>query len=248
MRRLLQWALGKPVDQNSWFLIVEIFWASIFASANTFNIAYAIRLGASNVQVSLLTAIPALVAVLITLPSGRFLQSRRDQKPWVLGSLLLVRVGVLLLALIPLFSWGLIGPGVIAVLLMITWSLPGNFFNIGFIPFLTAAIPADDRAAIIAGRNAVSAAVIFVINLLFGWWLTQIIFPFSYQSMYVVGFIASVVSLYFLTKVHVQVAPPPLPLAQREKRPWKTRVQDQVAEIRRAPDLFRIIVDTFLHS
>ena len=42
------------------YLVVELFWAAIQASCVSFNAAYLIRLGGSNLQVSLLTAGAAL--------------------------------------------------------------------------------------------------------------------------------------------------------------------------------------------
>ena len=65
--------LAKVDDRNAWYLVLEIFWASILGSVATFNAAYAIRLGADNFQVSLLSSIPALVAVLVSFPAGVFL-------------------------------------------------------------------------------------------------------------------------------------------------------------------------------
>jgi hypothetical protein len=64
MHRLFRLDLAKPDDRNAWFLIIEMFWASMLASAATFNAAFALRLGATNSEVGLLTSIPALYSLI----------------------------------------------------------------------------------------------------------------------------------------------------------------------------------------
>src|SRR5512138_134841 len=88
--------LSKTDDRNAWYLVVELFWASILGSVATFNAAYAIRLGADNFQVSLLSSIPALLAVLVSYPAGQFLERRSRRMPWILGSLFAYRASFLL--------------------------------------------------------------------------------------------------------------------------------------------------------
>jgi hypothetical protein len=93
--------LNNPHDRNAWFLVLEIFWASMVVAAATFNAAFAIRLGSSNTSVGLLTSLPALLAVIISIPAGRFLKSETNSKTWLLGALGVHRVGYVLVALLP---------------------------------------------------------------------------------------------------------------------------------------------------
>jgi hypothetical protein len=91
MNRLFNLNPALPEDRNARFLIIEMFWASMLASAATFNSAFALRLGATNSEVGLLTSIPALMAVLVSIPAGRFLNNISKRKPWILGSLVFYR-------------------------------------------------------------------------------------------------------------------------------------------------------------
>ena len=63
-------------DRNAIFLVAEIFFASIMGAAGAFNAAFAVRLGASNSQIGLLSSIPALLALIVSIPAGRFLQKK----------------------------------------------------------------------------------------------------------------------------------------------------------------------------
>jgi len=47
--------LSDTDDRNAWYLVVEMFWASILSAVASFNAAFAIRLQAENHEVGLLT-------------------------------------------------------------------------------------------------------------------------------------------------------------------------------------------------
>ena len=64
------------VERNLRYLVVEIFWAAIFTGCVSFNAAYLIRLGGSNLLVSLLSSGAALVNAVAALPFAAFLERR----------------------------------------------------------------------------------------------------------------------------------------------------------------------------
>jgi hypothetical protein len=49
------------VERNLRYLVIEMFWAAIFTGCVSFNAAYMIRLGGSNLLISLLTSGAALI-------------------------------------------------------------------------------------------------------------------------------------------------------------------------------------------
>ncbi len=51
-------------------------------AASIFMPVFIVRLGGSNLEVSLLTALPALAGFLLAIPIGTFLQARRNIVPW----------------------------------------------------------------------------------------------------------------------------------------------------------------------
>jgi len=201
MHRLFRINLENPNDRNAWYLVVEIMWASILGSAATFNAAFALRLGATNAQVAMLTSIPALLAVLVSLPSGEFLRRRSNTKSWLLWSLLLYRFSFVIIAVLPWLrlSKELLGPLVISVIIGFT-SL-AHFWNIGFIPWFTELIPERNRASVFAARNIAYNATLSLFGFLFGLWLERAAFPGNYQAMYAFGFACSLMSMVYLVKI-----------------------------------------------
>jgi MFS family permease len=244
-------------DRNAWYLVLELFWASILGSIASFNAAYAIRLGAENFQVSLLSSIPALMAVLVSYPAGHFLQSRARRMPWVLGSLLIYRASFLLIAVSPWLHFLGIKPGMMAILILIVGSTPAHFFNVGWIAMLGEAIPEQRRAAVFAARNITNQVTVSVVVFLCGQWLTRVIFPINYQVLYLFGFLTSMISMVYLFKLHVpnsavpEAAKAP-PHRSRSLREVYGSVVNSVQSFRQEmaenPGFFRITRNTLLHG
>jgi len=194
-------------DRNAVFLVAEVFFASIMAGASAFNAAFAVRLGASNSQIGLLSSIPALLALIVSIPAGRFLQKKAKRKPWLLGSLTLSRVGMLMVALSPFIHMGS-AQGLLVVSILVIMSTPASFFNVGFIPMLADVIPEENRATVFATRNMIAGATASVSVFLFGQWLSRMTFPVNYQIMFAIGWATSMLSFYFLSRVQVPDSKP----------------------------------------
>ena len=81
----------RTTDHNVRMLVIEIFWAAIAIGCYSFASAYLLRLGGTNLQVSLLTSAGALVNALCSIPFALWLQRRPDRWRWTIASLWLMR-------------------------------------------------------------------------------------------------------------------------------------------------------------
>ena len=81
---------------------LEIVLSSVPGGIVAFNAAYLLRLGGSNLEVSLLRTLPALAAVFVSVPAGHFLQTRRHPHAWTMACLGLYWTGFFLMGLAPL--------------------------------------------------------------------------------------------------------------------------------------------------
>jgi MFS family permease len=240
--------LAKQDDRNAWYLVLEVFWASLLGSVAVFNAAFAIRLGADNFQVGLLSSIPALMAVLVSIPAGNFLQRRSRRAPWVFGSLLAHRAGYLLVALAPLMGFLGIEPGLLVVVILVMISAPAHFFNVGWIPLLADVVPESRRAAVFTARNIVNQATVSVMVFLFGLWLNQIVFPINYQTLYLLGFVSSMLSMYYLYKMVVPDSPAEKPATLPKIRTFREWLVVSREALTGQPAFMRITVNTLLHG
>ena len=247
MHRLLHIDLQNPTERNSWYLVLEIFWATFLGAAASFNAAFAIRLGATDTQVGLLTSLPALLAVLVLIPAGRFLNTRRNQKAWLLGSLALYRSGFLVVAIIPWLKFAGINQGALLVFWLVFLSLPVHFFNVGFIPLLSDVIPPSQRANVFTARNVIYNAALSVCVYFYGQWLNRIEFPINYQLMYVVSYFVALLSLYYLVKIHIPEKPVHIHVQERKQSLAASfwTIRKDLAEY---PDFRKIVSNTMFHS
>ena len=94
---------GKStLARNIWNLYVEIaYFGFLFGIINTFLSVYAIRLGASNTDIGLLTALPALVFMLWSIPAARGVEQAPERMKFLLATGTLHRFGILALGLMP---------------------------------------------------------------------------------------------------------------------------------------------------
>ncbi|MCX7670603.1 MAG: MFS transporter [Anaerolineae bacterium] len=234
----------NDTELNARLLEIEVFWAAFLSAAAAFNSAYALRLGATNAQIGLLSSIPALITLVITIPAGQFLNRRARRMPWVIWSLALARLGYLAVALIPFL--GLPHPGTLVVWTLIALAAPAALFGVGWNSMLADVVPEAQRARLFAVRNILLAIVVSGGTFIAGRWLNMAHPPFSYQVVYLVGFAGSVLSTIYIMLMRV----PDSPVAAATTASLSPRALWMGARdaFRQQPDFPRIVVNTLAHG
>jgi MFS family permease len=231
-------------EYNARYLEIEVFWAGLLSAAAAFNAAYALRLGATNAEIGLLSSIPALLALLITIPGGQLLNRRARRMPWVVGSLALARIGYLIVALIPFL--GLPNPGTVVIWALILLSAPASFFGVGWNSMLADVVPESQRARVFAARNIISAMVVTAGTFVAARWLAVTLFPINYQVVYAVGFVGAALSTFYITRMRVPdsvVAP-----AATQRITPRALIVGARDAFRQQPDFTKIVVSTLAHG
>jgi len=232
-------------EYNARYLEIEVFWAALLSAAAAFNAAYALRLGATNAEIGLLSSIPALLALLITIPAGQFLNRRARRMPWVVGSLTLARLGYLAVALIPFFV-PTPTAGSLVIWALIVLSAPASVFGVGWNSMLADVVPEAKRARLFAARNIISAAVITGGAFLAARWLAITVFPINYQAVYLIGFAGAAISTLYITRMRVPdsvVAP-----AATQRITPGALIAGARDAFRQQPDFTKIVVSTLAHG
>ena len=160
---------------------------------------YFAHLGGTSFQIALLTAAPAVMNLLLSLPAIRWLEGRSLVR-MTFDMIIFNRLCYLPLLFLP---W-LVGPSTeiwILVGLIALAMVPGTIINVSFNALLADLIPPEQRATVIGGRNAVTGLSMLSTSLLCGWLLTVLPFPINYQVVFGVGLLGLAISTFFLARL-----------------------------------------------
>jgi MFS family permease len=237
-------AAGDVEGKNALFLYIEMFWGQCHGAAAQFHAPYALRLGATNAEIGLLSALPSLLALILGMPAGYLYSRDRNHQAWLGISIFVCRFSLFLAAMLPWLA--LARPGTALVWLIVAFSIPGTCFNVGWNPTLGEVIPEANRARVFGVRNILAAIALTLGLFLAGRWLPLRPFPINYQTMYLAFFAGSLISTVFIALVKHPPAPA-RPAARVSLSP--AALWSQVREAgRQQPDFVRMTINTFAHS
>jgi MFS family permease len=190
---ILKWNLRQ--------LYWDVLWFGILAGSTlAFQAVYAARLGATGFQIGLISAGPAVINLIFTLPSGRWLEGKSLIKV-SFRSAIWQRLGYLFLVTLPwLFPspegqvWGLIWTTLVM-------SVAGTVLAISFNAMFAEVLPPEWRAHAVGRRNILLAVSITVATLLSGQILDWVVFPHNYQIVFLIGAAGAMLSSYHLGRV-----------------------------------------------
>ena len=195
---------SRPVPaalrSNFKHLYWDIAWFGVLSgSAISFLTVYATRLGGDAFQIGLLTAGPAVVNLLVTLPSGRWLETR-PIGPAVFWSAAFQRLFYLLWVVLP---WLLLPQVEIWVYILVTllMSIPGTVLAVGFNALFADSVPPDWRPHVTGVRNAMLSVAFIITSLACGVILVALPFPLGYQVVFAIGALGALMStahVYFV--------------------------------------------------
>ncbi|MCD6290220.1 MAG: MFS transporter [Anaerolineae bacterium] len=212
--RLLRWplaAISPRIDElstprerhNRRYLYWDIAWFGIVAGiAFNFLSVYAVRLGATKVQVGALTSVPAIISVFWLIPAGQIVARQRRLLPLVLKALFSHRLVYLIIAVLPWFlprSW--IVPGLIV--LVAVQAIPFGLANVGFASMLPEAISKERLGHVISRRNALMGTTSTLTVLASGLILAALPIPLNYQLLFAIAFLAGMASLYAVSRLDI---------------------------------------------
>ncbi len=197
----------RTAKHNQRMLVLEIFWAAIHIACLAFNVAFLIRLGGSNLHISLLASGPALVIAISTLPFAIMMERTQRRREWIVGSLCGAR---LLYGLFIFVPWIPGDAASVAVAIVLMLNLGVSLFSAGFLPLLAEAVPIEQRARLFATRNVVLGITVALTTFVLGRWLDAAPFPFNYQLLYTLSLVTSLLSTFYVAKMvfPARVAPP----------------------------------------
>lgn len=168
---------------------------------------FAVRLGASNFMVSLLTSLPALVMAVSSIPAGRTVEQQRDLVRYTNRVRISHRASFLLIAILPFF----VEKGLVEIIVLI-WaikSIPATLLESSWMAVVAEVIPPERRARVNGMRWAILSVVTAVSTAAFGYVLDRLPFPLNYQIVFFVSFVGGMAGIYYFGQLHIPENIPP---------------------------------------
>ena len=171
---------------------------------NPFLSIFAIKNGATDYQVALLSSAPAFISVLSMIPGARYIDKQPNKHRITTLVIFLHRLFYLVLAAIPFFD-----PSIRATLLVATialMNLPGSISNVGWQSFISRVIPPDRRALSFATRNRLQNLVGTAFTLVAGRFLDIASFPLGYQLAFFLSFLLAMTEVWVFSRMDEPVS------------------------------------------
>jgi hypothetical protein len=186
----------------------------IVSASGTFLPVFLLRLGANGTAIGLLTAIPALTALVVAIPFGRWLQRRRNIVPWysrlrLAGWCAFAAMAVAAAVLPPASAV----PAMLAI--WAVGSLPSAAGLVAFPIVMAGAAGPSGRFDLLGRRWAIAGAATAISVALGGQLLDLLPFPMNFELFFVGVTVAGVGS--FLQSRRIVIADQPRPEAQSDE-------------------------------
>ncbi|WP_342599547.1 MFS transporter [Psychrobacillus sp. FSL H8-0483] len=189
-------------------------------SNNFFPIFAITILGATNYQVGLISSLPPLIALLMTIPAAILLNRAEAQKKLVAMSVLLARLMFLLIVIVvylpspSLQAWAFLG--IIAFI-----SVPNTVATIGWQTLISGMVSESRRGQFFSDRNRLLTMVGLVSTLLIGILMKDASENVTaYQILFAIAFGFGLLEVLFLLKHEEDVVPVENKLVKKKSMDW----------------------------
>ena len=186
-------------------------------SATPFLPVLLVRLGGSSLQVSMLTAIPALAACVFAIPIGRWLQRRRSIVGLYSQFRLAGQASFAVIALAVL----VLPTSQAAVAMLVIWALAAVPSTAGLVAFpivMDGAAGPRGRYDLLSMRWAWMGLTTAAVVALAGQFLGQVEFPTNYELLFALFTAGGLASFWYCRQIRIPDQPAPRPSGQEARR------------------------------
>ena len=247
--KLPHW-LAAPVDttpaqrRNFRLAYADGLGVGLAMSSGAFLSVFLARLGATSAQVGLLTALPGIAGIALSIIAGRFLQSRRDIVPWFAALRVLQMLGYTFTGLVTFF----VPQSQAVVAILWVWalvSIPQTMQSITFSVVMNGVAGPKGRYALMSRRWSIIGIVQSVCIALTGWLLDRTVFPTNYQFMFIVLSLGGIFAGVMGSRIRLPSVESPL---RRPGVPFREHLQETLDLVRNNPAFLRFLSKRVVYS
>ena len=190
---------ASPEQRNQRNVLIDAIGVGITAGVGSFLSVFMVRLGATDFQVGLLTAMPALTGMLLAMPAGEFLSRQRHIVPWFARSRFLVLICYVLTGLAPFLVPNRTPQAIILIWALAT--LPQTLVSVGFTVVMGGVAGPTGRFTLMSRRWAILGLTNSLTVLIVGQMLTWFNFPLNYQVVFIGSAVGALISVVFSSSI-----------------------------------------------
>jgi MFS family permease len=247
--RLFHWSTAPAgvtaiQKQNFHNVQIDAIGIGLASAAAPFLPVFLARLGATNFQVGLLTAMPAITGFLLAIFIGRFLQNRRNIVPWFSGARFLTVLSYALTGLVAfIVPREYIVPAVLLIWAVAT--IPQTIVNISFSVVMNAVAGPERRYDLMSRRWSILGLTTAIAVAIIGQILDRLSFPFNYQLVFIGLSVGGLISYHYSS--HIEL-PDMEPIPRRADLSWRQRFKGYVNLIRGEPAFVSFTAKQFVYT
>jgi MFS family permease len=236
----------EPVDiqeRNKRYVQIDAIGVGTAGAAAPFLPVFLTRLGASPVQVGLLTSMPGFTGFFLALWVGRFLQRQRNVVPWFSIARLLVISTYALTGLIPFF----VPDNILIPVILLIWALatlPQTMVSVGFSVVMNAVSGPEGRYELMSRRWSILGLTTAVTVAIAGQVLDSIGFHLNYQLVFLGLSLGGLISYYFSSRIKI---PDTEPVHISTKGSILSSLRDYYHLVRREPAFVSFTLKRFVY-
>lgn len=194
--------------RNFRYVQIDAVGVSISNIAAPFLPVFLTRLGASNLQVGLLTSMPGVTGLVLAILTGRFLQTRKNIVPWYSVARLMVIACYTLTGIVTL----LLPPEFAVIATLVIWALatlPQTALAVAFSVVMNAVAGPEGRYALLSRRWFIFGLTSVIGTFFVTRTIDLVQFPRNYEIMFMGLSLGGLISYIFSRRIQIPDQTPP---------------------------------------
>jgi MFS family permease len=249
MSAILEPAVEKQLNpvsiqrRNKRYVQIDAVGVGTASAAAPFLPVFLTRLGATPVQVGLLTSMPGITGLFMALWVGHFLQRQRNVVPWFSLSRLMVISAYALTGLAPFF----VPDNILILVVLLIWAaatIPQTMVSVGFSVVMNAVSGPEGRYELMSSRWSILGITTAITVAIAGQVLDHVGFHLNYQIVFIGLSLGGLISYYFSSRI--QIADSEID-ENITKRSIRSTLREYFQLINSSPDFVRFTLKRFVY-
>lgn len=199
---------------------IDAIGVGLASAASPFLPVFLTRLGASAFQVGLLSSMPAMTGLLLSIPLGKWLQQQENIVKWFsLARLCVIACYAMTGVVAFLFS-----ESILIYAILVIWALatiPQTIVSITFSVVMNAVAGPNHRFDLMTRRWSTLGITTTLAVIAIGQLLDRLVFPGNYRIMFIILSLGGLISYYFSSHISI---PPSIPPAMTIKKSLSSQI------------------------